>query len=208
MDRWKKAGRAGRNEDDAAVGHSSAPPPTPSSTRVRPTANRSAPPRRRIWLPKEALLVEGRGTRAGGDRRTRPSRPASGARARFRRSGIRSATCRVTTCAASRGRLDAVDNQIKAVEDAAWKQTDPEADARKSSFEGAAQRPARRARRHRSRPGVRRRRRRPSSRPRRPPRSSGSTPSCDCIASTPPYMTEAADPRRGGRFRHVWGRLL
>lgn len=34
------------------------------------------------------------------------------------------------------GRLDAVDNQIKAVEDAAWKKTDPEADARKSSFEG------------------------------------------------------------------------
>ena len=32
-------------------------------------------------------------------------------------------------------RLDAVDRQIKAVEDAAWKQTDPEADARKSSFE-------------------------------------------------------------------------
>ncbi len=33
------------------------------------------------------------------------------------------------------GRLDAVDKQIKAVEDAAWKKTDPEADARKSSFE-------------------------------------------------------------------------
>ena len=33
------------------------------------------------------------------------------------------------------GRLDAVDKQIKAIEDAAWKQTDPEADARKSSFE-------------------------------------------------------------------------
>ncbi len=33
------------------------------------------------------------------------------------------------------GRLDAVDQQIKAVEDAAWKQSDPEADARKSSFE-------------------------------------------------------------------------
>ena len=32
-------------------------------------------------------------------------------------------------------RLDAVDKQIKAIEDAAWKQTDPEADARKSSFE-------------------------------------------------------------------------
>ena len=34
------------------------------------------------------------------------------------------------------GRLDDVDKQIKAVEDAAWKQADPEADARKSSFEG------------------------------------------------------------------------
>ena len=33
------------------------------------------------------------------------------------------------------GRLDAVDKQIKAVEDAAWKKSDPEADARKSSFE-------------------------------------------------------------------------
>jgi small nuclear ribonucleoprotein (snRNP)-like protein len=33
------------------------------------------------------------------------------------------------------GRLDAVDKQIKAIEDAAWKQSDPEADARKSSFE-------------------------------------------------------------------------
>ena len=32
-------------------------------------------------------------------------------------------------------RLDAVDRQIKAVEDAAWKKSDPEADARKSSFE-------------------------------------------------------------------------
>lgn len=31
-------------------------------------------------------------------------------------------------------RLDAVDRAIKAVEDAAWKHTDPEADARKSSF--------------------------------------------------------------------------
>ena len=29
-----------------------------------------------------------------------------------------------------------MDKQIKAVEDAAWKQADPEADARKSSFEG------------------------------------------------------------------------
>ncbi|KAB7791431.1 DUF349 domain-containing protein [Bifidobacterium leontopitheci] len=33
------------------------------------------------------------------------------------------------------GRLDAVDKAIKAVEDAAWKKSDPEADARKSSFE-------------------------------------------------------------------------
>ena len=33
-------------------------------------------------------------------------------------------------------RLDDVDKQIKAVEDAAWKRSDPEADARKSSFEG------------------------------------------------------------------------
>ena len=32
-------------------------------------------------------------------------------------------------------RLDAVDKQIKAVEDAVWKQSDPEADARKNSFE-------------------------------------------------------------------------
>ena len=32
-------------------------------------------------------------------------------------------------------RLDADDRQIKAVEDAAWKKSDPEADARKSSFE-------------------------------------------------------------------------
>ena len=32
-------------------------------------------------------------------------------------------------------RLDADDKQIKDIEDAAWKQTDPEADARKSSFE-------------------------------------------------------------------------
>jgi Tfp pilus assembly protein FimV len=33
------------------------------------------------------------------------------------------------------GRLDVVDRQIKAVEDAEWKHSDPEADARKSSFE-------------------------------------------------------------------------
>lgn len=33
------------------------------------------------------------------------------------------------------GRLDEVDKQIKSVEEAAWKQSDPEADARKSSFE-------------------------------------------------------------------------
>ncbi len=66
-----------------------------------------------------------------------PRRKARQALGVIKTSGINgSAMCRATTCAAS-GRLDAVDKQIKAVEDAAWKKTDPEADACKSTSRGS-----------------------------------------------------------------------
>ena len=89
MDRWKQAGRAGRNEDDALW------------ARFREAAAKKA---------RQALAA---------------------IQEEWDQIGYvpREAMHRIES------RLDAVDRQIKAVEDAAWKQTDPEADARKSSFE-------------------------------------------------------------------------
>ena len=86
MDRWKKAGRAGRRDDDAVKSEEEAKQARQALAAIQEEWDQIG------YVPRdEVRRIE--------------------------------------------GRLDAVDKQIKAIEDAAWKQSDPEADARKSSFE-------------------------------------------------------------------------
>ena len=98
MDRWKKAGRAGRRDDDALWARFRAAADTFFNARQADREQISS-------SEKENLAKKEIGYVPRDDMHRIESR------------------------------LDAVDKQIKAVEDAAWKQSDPEADARKSSFE-------------------------------------------------------------------------
>ena len=102
MDRWKKAGRAGRNEDDE------------------------------LWAKfREAADTFFNARQADRDQIKKARQELAKIQEEWDQIGYvpRDDMRRIEN------RLDAVDKQIKAIEDAAWKQTDPEADARKSSFE-------------------------------------------------------------------------
>lgn len=132
MDRWKQAGRAGRNEDDALW------------TRFRQAADvffaarqadreQTNTTEQENLAKKEALLAKAEALVPVADE-------AAAKKARHELAAIQEAWDQIGYVPRDdmrriEGRLDAVDKQIKAVEDAAWKQTDPEADARKSSFE-------------------------------------------------------------------------
>ena len=105
MDRWKRAGRVGRSDDDALWAQFRKAADEFFNARQADRDQISTSEKENL-AKKEELLKKAEALVPVGDDMRRIE-----------------------------GRLDAVDKQIKAVEDAAWKKTDPEADARKSSFE-------------------------------------------------------------------------
>ncbi|MBW3082375.1 DUF349 domain-containing protein, partial [Bifidobacterium phasiani] len=132
MDRWKKAGRAGRNEDDALWARFREAADTFFNARqadrdqISSTEKENLAKKEELLKKAEALLP------VADEAAAKKARQALAAiQEEWDQIGYvpRDAMHRIE------GRLDAIDRQIKAVEDAAWKQSDPEADARKSSFE-------------------------------------------------------------------------
>ena len=132
MDRWKKAGRAGRNEDDALWARFREAADTFFNARQADRDQISSSEKENL-AAKEALLAKAEALVPVADEKAaKKARQALAAiQEEWDQIGYvpREAMHRIES------RLDAVDRQIKAVEDAAWKQSDPEADARKSSFE-------------------------------------------------------------------------
>ncbi|MBT1161083.1 DUF349 domain-containing protein [Bifidobacterium sp. SO1] len=132
MDRWKQAGRAGRNEDDALWAQFRAAADTFFNARQADRDQISSSEKENL-AKKEALLVKAEALVPGSDE-------AAAKKARQALAAIQEEWDQIGYVPRDdmrriEGRLDAVDKQIKAIEDAAWKKTDPEADARKSSFE-------------------------------------------------------------------------
>lgn len=132
MAQWKQSGHAGRNEDDQLWAQFREAADTFFNARQ---ADRDATlsNEKENLAKKEALLQKAEALVPVEDE-------ASAKKARVALSQIQEEWDQIGYVPREdmrriEGRLDAVDKQIKSVEDAAWKQTDPEADARKSSFE-------------------------------------------------------------------------
>ncbi|NMM93626.1 DUF349 domain-containing protein [Bifidobacterium oedipodis] len=132
MDRWKKAGRAGRNEDDELWAKFREAADTFFNARQadRDQINTSE---KENLAKKEELLVKAEAL-------VPVKSEAEAKKARQALAAIQEEWDQIGYVPRDdmrriENRLDAVDKQIKSVEDAAWKQSDPEADARKSSFE-------------------------------------------------------------------------
>jgi hypothetical protein len=132
MDRWKQAGRAGRNEDDALWARFRAAADTFFNARQADRDEMSSTEKDNL-VKKEALLVKAEALLPVKDEESAKQARQSLAKIQEEWDLIgyvpREDVHRIES------RLDKVDKQIKSVEDAAWKQSDPEADARKSSFE-------------------------------------------------------------------------
>ncbi len=132
MDRWKAAGRAGRNEDDALWTRFRAAADTFFNARQADRDEMSSNEKDNL-VKKEALLVKAEALLPVKDEESAKQARQSLAKIQEEWDLIgyvpRDDVHRIES------RLDKVDKQIKSVEDAAWKQSDPEADARKSSFE-------------------------------------------------------------------------
>ena len=132
MDRWKKAGRAGRRDDDAMWERFRAAADTFFNARQADRDQISSSEKENL-AKKEELLVKAEAlVPVKSEEEAKQARQALAAiQEEWDQIGYvpRDEVRRIE------GRLDAVDKQIKAIEDAAWKQSDPEADARKSSFE-------------------------------------------------------------------------
>lgn len=132
MDRWKAAGRVGRSEDDALWARFRAAADTFFNARQADRDQMGAEEKDNL-VKKEALLVKAEAlVPVSTEEQARQARTALGAiQDEWDQIGYvpRSDMRRIED------RLSAVEKQIKAVEDAAWTQKDPETDARKSSFE-------------------------------------------------------------------------
>ncbi len=132
MDRWKKAGRAGRTEDDALWARFREAADTFFNARQSDREQTSSSEHENL-AKKEALLAQAEALVPVADE-------AAAKKARKSLADIQEKWDEIGYVPREdirriEGRLDAVDRQIKAVEEAAWKSADPEADARKSSFE-------------------------------------------------------------------------
>jgi polyhydroxyalkanoate synthesis regulator phasin len=132
MDRWKKAGRAGRNEDDELW------------TRFREAADTFFDARQadrdQINTSEKENLTKKEELLTKAEALVPVSDEAQAKKARQELAKIQEEWDQIGYVPRDdmrriESRLDAVDRQIKGIEDAAWKKTDPEADARKSSFE-------------------------------------------------------------------------
>lgn len=132
MDRWKKAGRAGRNEDDALWAKFREAADAFFNARQADREQISSSEKENL-AKKEALLVKAEALVPVSDEKA--AKQARQALAAIQEEWDQIGYVPRDDMRRIENRLDAVDKQIKAIEDAAWKQTDPEADARKSSFE-------------------------------------------------------------------------
>lgn len=132
MDRWKQAGRAGRNEDDALWARFREAADTFFNARQTDrdqmhTSEEANLSKKEELLTKAEALVPVKDVKA--------AKQARQALAAIQEQWDEIGYVPREDMRRIEGRLDAVDKQIKAVEDAEWKRSDPEADARKSSFE-------------------------------------------------------------------------
>lgn len=132
MDRWKHAGRAGRNLDDELWARFREAADTFFNARQADRDQISSSEKENL-AKKEALLVKAEALVPVKDETA--AKQARQALAAIQEEWDQIGYVPRDDMRRIEGRLDAVDKQIKAVEDAVWKQTDPEADARKSSFE-------------------------------------------------------------------------
>ncbi|MBT1163829.1 DUF349 domain-containing protein [Bifidobacterium felsineum] len=132
MDRWKKAGRAGRTEDDELWGKFREAADAFFNARQADRDQMNTAEKENL-AKKEELLVKAEAL-------VPVKTDAEAKKARQELAKIQEEWDQIGYVPREdmrriENRLDAVDKQIKSVEDAAWKQSDPEADARKSSFE-------------------------------------------------------------------------
>ena len=132
MDSWKKAGRAGRRDDDALWARFRAAADTFFNARQADREQISSSEKENL-VKKEELLAKAEALVPVKDEKA--AKQARQALAAIQEQWDQIGYVPRDEMRRIEGRLDAVDKQIKAVEDAAWKQSDPEADARKSSFE-------------------------------------------------------------------------
>ncbi|PAU68177.1 DUF349 domain-containing protein [Bifidobacterium criceti] len=133
MARWKQAGRAGRQEDDTLWAQFREAADTFFNARQADREQMNTAEKENL-AKKEALLVKAEALVPVKDE-------TEAKKARQQLAAIQEEWDQIGYVPREdmrriEGRLDDVDKQIKAVEDAAWKRSDPEADARKSSFEG------------------------------------------------------------------------
>ncbi|MEJ5920725.1 DUF349 domain-containing protein [Bifidobacterium thermophilum] len=132
MDRWKRAGRAGRSDDDALWAKFREAADTFFNARQADRDQVSSSEKENL-AKKEELLKKAEALVPVADEK-------AAKQARQKLAEIQGEWDQIGYVPRDdmrriEDRLDAVDRQIKAVEDAAWKKSDPEADARKSSFE-------------------------------------------------------------------------
>ncbi|RBP98665.1 DNA repair protein [Bifidobacterium aemilianum] len=132
MDRWRQAGRAGRKEDDELWTRFRASADVFFDARQADRDKMNSAEKENL-AKKEELLTQAQALLPVADEEAaKKARQAlSDIQDQWDQIGYvpRDDVHRIESA------LDSVDQQIKAVEDSAWKQTDPEADARKSSFE-------------------------------------------------------------------------
>lgn len=132
MNQWKKAGRAGRAEDDSLWAQFREAADTFFNARQADREQTNTVEKENL-AKKEALLVKAEALLP-------VENEAQAKKARKELAAIQEEWDQIGYVPREdmrriESRLDDVDKQIKAVEDAAWKKTDPETDARKSSFE-------------------------------------------------------------------------
>ena len=132
MDRWKKSGRAGRSEDDALWEQFREAADTFFNARQADRDQTSASEKANL-AKKEELLAKAEALVPVADEKA--AKQARQTLAAIQEEWDQIGYVPRDDMRRIEGRLDAVDKQIKAVEEAAWQKSDPEADARKSSFE-------------------------------------------------------------------------
>ncbi|WEV71849.1 DUF349 domain-containing protein [Bifidobacterium sp. ESL0790] len=132
MDRWKAAGRAGRKEDDELWARFREACDVFFNARQADRDQMSSNEKENL-AKKEELLKKAEALVPVADEKA--AKKARQALANIQDEWDQIGYVPREDMHRIESRLDAVDNKIKAVEEAAWKKSDPEADARVSSFE-------------------------------------------------------------------------
>ncbi|BDR53152.1 DNA repair ATPase [Bombiscardovia nodaiensis] len=132
MDQWKTAGRAGRKDDDSLWARFREAADVFFNARQADRDKMSSDEQDNLQR-KEALLVKAEALLPVKDEAA--AKQARQALAKIQEEWDQIGYVPRSDMRRIESRLDAVDRQIKTVEEAAWKKSDPEADARKSSFQ-------------------------------------------------------------------------